>query len=162
MRDREPTRRDRLIRERVHDPYKPRRHLQDPTVCTDCGAVYRDGRWRWGDPPADAHRDHCPACRRQRDRYPAGLVSLGGDYLRAHRTEILDLVRDVEAREKAEHPIQRILGVEEQEDGLLVSTADQHLARAIGEALHHAHHGVLDYHYVEEDARLRVRWTRSA
>jgi len=89
-------------------------------------------------------------------------VSLSGDYLCAHRDEILSLVRDVEAREKAEHPIQRILDVEEQEGGLLVSTADQHLARAIGEAVHHAHHGVLDYHYVEEDARLRVRWTRSA
>lgn len=161
-RERGPARRDRLIREHVHDPYKARTHLPDPSICPGCEAVYRDGRWRWSDAPADAARHLCPACQRERDRYPAGIVTLAGDYVRGHREDILKLVRDVEAREKAEHPLQRILELEEQDDGLRITTADAHLARAIGDALHHAHHGDLDYHYVEEDARLRVRWTRSA
>jgi hypothetical protein len=30
---------DRLIRERIHDPYKMRLKLPDPTLCPDCGAV---------------------------------------------------------------------------------------------------------------------------
>lgn len=155
-------RRDRLIHEREHDPYKARRHLHDPTACPDCGAVFRDGRWRWGSAPFDAPRALCPACQRARDRYPAGLVTLRGDFVRAHREELLHLARAVEAREKAEHPIQRILDVEDQEEGLLLTTADMHLARAIGEAIHHAHHGELDFHYVEEDSRLRVTWSRAS
>src|SRR5512134_3712615 len=33
-----PQRRDRLIHERVHDPYKTRLKLVDPSVCPQCGA----------------------------------------------------------------------------------------------------------------------------
>ena len=31
---------ERMIRERVHDPYKTRLKLPDPTVCPRCGAVF--------------------------------------------------------------------------------------------------------------------------
>ena len=67
-----PRRRDRLIRERVHDPYQAREKLPDPTVCRDCGAMYRRGRWIWGSAPADAHVAQCPACHRIQDGYPEG------------------------------------------------------------------------------------------
>jgi NMD protein affecting ribosome stability and mRNA decay len=153
-------RRDRLIHEHEHDPYKEREHVHDPTVCPECDAVFRDGRWRWAQGPADAPRALCPACRRTRDRYPAGLVTLSGDHLRAHRDEILRLVRHVEEREKREHPMERIMAIEDRDDGVVVSTTEMHLARAIGEAVHDAHHGTLDYRYVEEDSRLRVTWSR--
>ena len=36
---------DRLIRKHVHDPYKTRLKLPDPTLCPQCGAVYSKGRW---------------------------------------------------------------------------------------------------------------------
>jgi hypothetical protein len=38
-------RRDRLIHEHVHDPYKTRLQLPEPTVCPQCGAVFHEGRW---------------------------------------------------------------------------------------------------------------------
>jgi hypothetical protein len=41
-----------------------------------------------------------------------------------------------------------------------ITTTDIHLARGIGEALHHAYQGELEYHYHEKDNLLRVVWTR--
>jgi hypothetical protein len=154
-------RRDRLIQEHEHDPYKSRKQLHDPTVCPDCAAVFREGRWRWAEGPADAPRSTCPACQRVRDRHPGGIVTLGGDFLAGHRDEVLGLARNVESREKADHPLQRIMDVEEGEGRIVVTTTDMHLARSIGDALHHAYQGELDYHYVEEQAHLRVSWSRS-
>ena len=48
---REP-RKDRLIREQIHDPYKTRLKLAEPTVCSQCGAVFLKGRWQWAPRPA--------------------------------------------------------------------------------------------------------------
>lgn len=38
---------DRRIVEHVHDPYKTRLKLAEPTVCPKCGALFHEGRWRW-------------------------------------------------------------------------------------------------------------------
>jgi len=50
----------------------------------------------------------------------------------------------------AEHPLKRIMAVEEKDGAMLVTTTDIHLARGIGEALHHAYQGELQYHYNPE------------
>jgi hypothetical protein len=52
------------------------------------------------------------------------------------------------------------MGSEEQPDGLLFTFTDAHLARGIGEALHHAYQGELEYAYAKEDIMLRVTWSR--
>lgn len=153
-------RNNRLIQERVHDTYKSRAKLPEPTRCPDCGAVYRAGRWRWGPAEAAAHEERCPACHRVHDRFPAGYVAIGGEFLEAHRDEIIHLLRNVEAREKAEHPLERLMAIEDGADGLLVTTTAPHHARAIGGALEHAFRGKLEYHYNKEDRLLRVHWTR--
>ena len=69
-----PARRDQLRPERVHDTYKLRGKLAEPTVCSECGAVFHDGRWQWISRPAGAHEVACPACQRIKDRFPAGFV----------------------------------------------------------------------------------------
>lgn len=157
---RPPERRDRLVREREHDRYRARRKPPEPTVCPECGAVFRGGRWCWANGPFDAPRSHCPACRRIRDGYPGGIVMIGGAYTEEHREELVGLARNVEARQKAEHPLERIMEVRPEGGGLRVTTTDPHLARAIGNALHAAHQGSLDYQYAEEDKLLRVQWSR--
>ncbi len=103
----------------------------------------------------------CPACHRIRDHYPAGYVALRGEFVRAQRAELLGLVHNVEPKEKSEHPLKRIISIEEQDGALAIMTTDMHLGRTIGEALHHAYHGALDYHYVEESNILHVTWERN-
>lgn len=155
-----PLRRDELRDELVHDAYKSKRKLPEPARCPDCGAVYKEGRWTWGAAPAGAHEEPCPACLRMRDHFPAGYVVLQGEFLNGHRDEVLQLARNHEAREKAEHPLERIMGIEDVDGGVQITTTDTHLARDIGEAVHAAYKGDLEYHYNKEENLLRVHWAR--
>ncbi len=152
-------RHDGIFQERVHDAYKAKGKLPEPTVCPQCGAVFHEGRWQWRQAPADAHQQTCPACHRLHDHYPAGFVTLQGEFFHAHRDEIMHLVHNEEKRARAEHPLKRIMAVEEKDAATLVTTTDIHLARGIGEALHHAYQGELQYHYNPEENLLRVSWT---
>jgi hypothetical protein len=153
-------RRDRLVRNAIHDPYRATRKLSDPTACPECDAVFREGRWSWASAPTDAARQLCPACRRIRDDYPAGYVIAKGDFLEARRDEILALARNVEKREKAEHPLKRIMQARIEQHALVITTTDVHLARAMGGAFHAAYRGDLRHHYSEEENLIRVTWSR--
>jgi len=152
-------RHDGIFEERAHDAYKAKGKLPEPTACMQCGAVFHAGRWQWIPVPSTAHRDICPACHRSRDYYPAGFLSLKGAFLQSHRAEIMRLVHNHELYERAEHPLKRIMAVEEKEGATLVTTTDIHLARSLGDALHRAYHGELEYHYSTEQNQLRVSWT---
>jgi soluble cytochrome b562 len=154
------TRRDRHWSAYEHDPYKAAAKLPEGTWCRDCGAIVADGRWCWNGTKDEAKKHLCPACQRIDDELPAGYVSLSGAFLIARRDEILRAVRNVEQREKAEHPMQRIMKIDQEGAEMLVTTTDVHLARAIGEALRHAYQGELEaVHSVDQDL-VRVRWSR--
>jgi len=151
----------RNIQELVHDPYFSKRKLPEPSSCPECGAVYHAGRWLWGTSSPDAHLSLCPACQRIKDHCPAGFLTLSGEFLSDHREEILQLLKNLEQYEKAEHPLKRLICMEHQSDGSLEATfTDPHLARAMGEAVRHAYKGQLDYDYQAGEYLLRVKWTR--
>lgn len=155
-----PMRRDRLIQEFEHDTYKNRGKLPEPTVCKECGSVFQKGRWQWSARPADAHETLCPACHRIHDRCPGGYLTLTGPFLAAHRDEILHRLRNVEEREKNQHPLRRIMAVEVNGADVNITTTDMQLARSLGEAVHDSYKGELDYRYTEEANILRVNWCR--
>jgi len=103
----------------------------------------------------------CPACQRIEDRFPAGFVTLRGDFLKEHRDELIDAIRAKEKREKPEHPLQRIIAIEDVSGGYLqVSTTDSHLARGIGETLKQAFDGDLKIRYSKDENLVRVVWKR--
>ncbi|HTT14058.1 MAG TPA: BCAM0308 family protein [Burkholderiaceae bacterium] len=155
-----PLQRLELRDELVHDTYKSKKRLTDPTRCPRCSAVYRDGRWQWASAPAGAREELCPACHRIQDHLPAGYVTLAGEFLAAHRDDVLQLVHDREAREKADHPLERIMSFEDAEDGVSITTTGIHPARSIGEAVYAAYKGHAEYHYNKQENLLRVRWMR--
>jgi len=149
-----------LQREYVHDTYKLRKKLPEPTVCSQCGAVFKKGHWTWASWPVRAHETVCPACRRIQDNYPAGVIRLSGPFLAAHRGEILNAVRHQEETAKKDHPLCRVIRVKGSKEGIEVTTTDMHLPRRIGEALWHAYHGELKLHYAEDARLIRVSWKR--
>ena len=152
--------RDRQVEEVVHDPYMARSKPPEPALCPECGVVYHKGRWQRAARPVKAHEHLCPACHRIKDRFPAGYVKLSGDFLGAHRDEIRHLVRNEEHRESEDHPLQRIMDITEEGGVTSVTTTDVHLARRIGEALHHAYQGKLDIKYSQDEYVVRVTWER--
>lgn len=146
----------------INDPYQAQQKPQEPSVCGDCGAVYHHGRWQWAAKPSDAHPGHCPACRRIKDDLPAGVVTLHGAFAMAHKAELIGLAQNEEAAEKGEHALNRIIGIEETGDGLVIRTTDIHLPRRLGTAIKRAFDGDLDIHFDEGGYFVRIDWTRSA
>ncbi|MEZ5649337.1 MAG: BCAM0308 family protein [Burkholderiaceae bacterium] len=144
------------------DPYKARDKLPEPTICGKCGVVYADGRWQWvTDAPERANRVLCPACERIRDKAPAGSLTLGGAFLAAHREEILNLVQNRVNEQNALHPMNRILGIDEQDDGeIVIGFTDVHLPPAIGRAIEQAYEGELTLPQTNEPEIVRVDWRR--
>ncbi len=153
-------RQDRLIRESDHDPYHSKMKIKGPAVCPECSAVYDRGRWSWKAADAGTREHVCPACQRIADRVPAAYLTIRGEFLQRNKDEILRLIRNYEAKEQQEHPMKRIIGTEERADEIHFTFSDAHLARGIGEALHRAYDGDVDYQYTKEDIMLRVTWTR--
>lgn len=144
----------------ITDPYKRSRKLHEPTVCPHCGAVYHAGRWQWAARPDGAAEELCQACHRILDDYPAGVVTLTGSFLPAHREEILRLIRHQEDVEKPDHPFNRIMAIKDEPEEITVTTTDLHLPRRIGEALQAAFDGELGFDYDEDGYFVRVGWKR--
>ncbi|HVN35735.1 MAG TPA: BCAM0308 family protein [Casimicrobiaceae bacterium] len=152
--------RDRILDSRRHDPYQSRGKLAEPTVCETCRAVYKHGRWRWGDAPPESHLAICPACQRIRDDAPAGNVVVEGDFVRSHASELINTIRNAADHERLEHPLHRIVRLDQGSGRILASTTDIHLPQRIGEALKRAYDGELDVEYGHDAYSVRVRWRR--
>jgi hypothetical protein len=146
----------------ILDPYQSQMKLDEGTVCPQCGAVFHDGRWQWLVQPRGAVEERCPACRRINDKFPAGILTLRGAFAREHKDAILELARHQEEAEKKEHPLNRILGIEQEGDVITINTTDIHLPRRIGEAVKRTWRGKLAIDFEEAGYFVRVNWSRKA
>jgi len=88
------------------------------------------------------------------------VVTLGGPFFVGHREEISGLVRQEVAQMEKEHPLHRVMGIEEEGEGLVVETTDVHLPRRLGEAIHRAYGGELTIQYADDERLVRVQWRR--
>ncbi|SNZ03856.1 hypothetical protein SAMN06265182_0489 [Persephonella hydrogeniphila] len=154
-------RKDRLIKEYIHDPYFTKEKYHDPSVCERCGVVFHEGIFQWMEPPpSDAQKMVCPACRRIEDRYEGGVVILEGDFMQSHKDEILNLIKNVEEEEMAYRPLERIIEIKDEGNKITITTTYEHLARRIGESVHKAYKGKLNFQYPEGTKYIRVHWER--
>lgn len=142
------------------DAYRLDRKLCEPVTCPQCHATYRNGHWSWGKAEPGTALVTCPACQRVADDHPGGFVTLKGDFYADHREEILARIRQCEAREKAEHPLQRIIALHGGMRSATVSTTDPHLAHGIARALESAYKGTVAIKYSRGENRLHATWVR--
>ncbi len=155
-------RRDKMYENRLPDPYLALKKYAEPTVCPDCRAVFHKGRWQWGLTSGPAAEHRCPACSRIHDKVPAGELTLSGDYFVTHQEEIFRLLHNVAKKEGTEHPLERIMGIDEYADKLqaVVSYTGIHLTRASAQALRHAFQGESQTHYTDRDGVVHATWRR--
>ena len=136
--------------------------LPELAGCPGCGASYRNGRWTWQVAPIGSYSHTCPACERIATHYPAGVLRLHGAFAQGHRDELLHLLRNIEARERADHPLKRIIAVEEEDDGFVVTATDAKLVESFGRSLQRAYEGELQHPptTAERANLVRVDWHR--
>lgn len=155
-----PGRHEQRTPERHEDPYRLDAKMPDPVECPVCEATYYEGRWTWHRRPTRVPQVKCPACRRVEDNMPAAVVRIGGAWFLEHRVDVTDRVLAVEARERTQHPLQRIVSMRDADGGIEVATTDPHLARAIAVALHDAFKGEMEMHYPAGGGLPCARWMR--
>ncbi len=155
---------NKLIQERIHDPYYEDKKYPEGTVCPGCGAICEEGRWVWPEDKSKKSNSEeeilCPACKRIRDKYPAGIVSLSGSYLWSHKEEILNLVNNIIEEERKRSPLKRLINIEERDGAIVLSFTNDKLARRVGESIYRAHKGEIDIKYPEEEKFVSVFWHR--
>jgi NMD protein affecting ribosome stability and mRNA decay len=152
---------------RVEDPYQPEEG-QEAAACTQCHALYRGKRWFF-----DADLYHrltgarqvrevlCPTCRKIKDRYPEGILTLEGEFFTQHREEIVQLLEKEAARVSGRSVADRIIHmVPEGQDRLVVETTTEKLAQHLGRTVYRAFKGDLHFKWSEMDRFVRVYWSR--
>ncbi|KGC63779.1 hypothetical protein DP57_4594 [Burkholderia pseudomallei] len=155
-------RRDRLPRAHPADGYGAPARLKSGMGCTECGALYDDGRWSWHASAGALLQIVCPACRRIRERASAGELVLEGGYFARRRDDIVALLRrhagdDINAR-----PLGRILSIDALPARMVVRTKGSPLVHRLTEALVRTHRGDLEIDYREGEDTLRAHWMRDA
>lgn len=126
-----------------------------PTECARCGAVYYDGRWRWGVAPGHVREGLCPACERIAQHLPAAWIVLTAGFSE-HQDNALRLIEEGAERARALHPLRRLIGRAMGADGLELSFTDMRLARELADIVQHAFHAQLTYYYDAEARQLRI------
>ncbi|MDF1537202.1 MAG: BCAM0308 family protein [bacterium] len=151
---------DRMRLKGGKDPYKLTEKPPGGAMCRDCGATVMGGRWTWGAPSGETVSTVCPACRRIRDSYPAGYLALEGPFFTENRQEIMNLVGNVAEAEKGEHPLERVMAIEEDGGATVITTTGVHIARRLGDSVQRSYRGELTVNYEDGEKRVRVNWAR--
>ncbi len=151
------------LKPHLEDPYLTRKSYKEPTLCPRCGLVYKHRRWQRIDnfDPGSAIEQHkCPACRKEEDHYVMGIVYINGDFFNERRDEIINMLRNEEKKEVLHNPLDRIMTIHDNKDGVMVETTSENLAIHLGRMLYHSYGGKVEYKFSDEQKLARVFWYR--
>jgi NMD protein affecting ribosome stability and mRNA decay len=155
------------ITPRQVDPYVARRPKGGLAVCPGCHAIFEKKRWHLDEPRYQeltrkraAEVRTCPACRKIKDRYTEGIMTLKWAGLRAHGEEVRNLLRQEEARARRVNPLERIMDIKQNRSEWQVTTTNVTLAQRLGNELERAFHGKAHYHWAHGDKLAHVVWER--
>jgi NMD protein affecting ribosome stability and mRNA decay len=149
-----------------NDPYLPKLGLHDMTVCKKCHTIYHNKRWSINEALYKKIKEGkkmiqvlCPACQKIRDNFAEGFVTLKGNYLKEHKKDILNLIKNEEERAMNNNPLERIIKITDVKDTVEITTTHERLAQRIGKKIHKACKGELQVKWTKNKL-TRVTWKR--
>ena len=159
------------IRERcgqsIQDTYLNKAAPKDNSYCNKCHAIYHNKRWHFDENeikslPENHSRQKisCPACQKIEDHFASGIVTLRGQFIKAHKQEIINLVKNAEERAMGLNPLERIIDILPNGETMQITTTHEKLAQRIGRSLHRAFSGKVAYQWSRGDKMARVNWSR--
>jgi NMD protein affecting ribosome stability and mRNA decay len=152
---------------RVEDPYLPEEG-QEASICTECNALYQNKRWFYDENLArklggteKVRQVVCPTCRKVKEQYPEGYLTLSGGFFAERKDEVITLLKNEAFRVSSRSVLDRVITMtEEGKDQLVVKTTTEKLAQHLGRAVYRASKGELDFRWSETNPLVRVYWTR--
>jgi NMD protein affecting ribosome stability and mRNA decay len=152
---------------RVNDPYEQAAG-QEAAVCQECRALYQGKRWFFDEKlyarlagAGQVRQVVCPTCRKIKDHYVEGYLTLSGEFLVQHKEEIVKLLEKEAAKVGRRSFDDRIAQMmPEGEDKLVVETTTEKLAQHLGRTIYKAYKGDLSFRWSEPSRFVRVYWSR--
>lgn len=151
---------------RVEDPYELAEG-QEAAVCHQCHALYQGKRWFFDDKvhkrlagTAKVREVVCPACRKIKDHYVEGYLTLSGEFLVEHKDELVTLIEKEAGRVSGRSVMDRIIQMVPEGDKLVVETTTEKMAQHLGRAVYKAYKGDLSFQWGEPNKFVRVYWSR--
>lgn len=152
---------------RVEDPYRPEEG-QEASICTECQALYQNKRWFFDAKLAQklsgtdkVKQVVCPTCRKVKEHYPEGYLTVSGDFFQEHKDEVITLLNNEAARVSGRSVLDRVITMEEESTNqLVVKTTTEKLAQHLGRAVYRAYKGELNFRWSETNPLVRVYWSR--
>jgi NMD protein affecting ribosome stability and mRNA decay len=144
------------------DTYLPRLSPKEMMQCAGCGAFYHRRHWMLATPagfklPVHVHPIYCPACRKIKQWYPSGELSLRGVET-AERQEILRILCNEEEQARTKNPLEMIMGLQETDGHWKVETTTEKLAQRLGRSIKKARGGKLVYKWGHNNKFVRLVW----
>lgn len=142
------------------DPY--RTDFPNYSYCTECKIAYIDKHWKLNaDTKLLKNPIICPACRKIKDGYFQGILQLKGEFVKKHKDEIMNLLKNEEQKQRTKNSLSRIGKIEEQNGTTTIYTTDDRLAYRLGKAVFQAYKGDLAIKWSEGNIFTRVYWERN-
>ena len=88
------------------------------------------------------------------------MVELEGKFLKEHKTEIINRIKNEEKRTLRINPLERIMKIDDNGDTMTVSTTTERLAQKLGKDIYKSYSGKLEFHWSKNNKFVRVNWKR--
>ena len=151
---------------RLNEPYELAAG-QEAAVCQECHALYQGKRWLFDEKlyaklagAGKVRQVVCPTCRKIKDHYVEGYLTLSGEFLVAHKDELVTLLENEAAKVGKRSCDDRIVQQVQEGEKLVVETTTDKLAQHLGRAVYKAYKGDLSFRWSEGNKFVRVYWTR--
>jgi NMD protein affecting ribosome stability and mRNA decay len=157
------------LRERLHTQKRgaiggssPSEKYRSNTRCPKCNLLFQDGVWKNSSlgNGQTCQWKLCPACAQIRDGQIGGIVQCSGAFTGTHRQELLNRIRNVEKLTREERPLERIIQMKEDREGITISATTEHLVARIGKSIQRDFGGELELRYAPDENFAFVHWHR--